>query len=421
MRQDVTDQAGGLTLFREKATRSAASRSFGSVTVVVPPSGLVTLTVGILALLMLGFVAWYVEIPQRARAVGVLMPPDGLLDVVASAPGRVVKISVAEGQSVKAGDSLLNITTDRQQLVLLQLQSLRTEIALLGEAQVRQVALDHSRSLALDEHLDSINRQLDVAQDEYELHRHQVALLERRLMRRQGLASNGNLSADLLDQEHTSMLQARARGTAMRRVMLEYEQDAAAILRARSEALHESERQQILHDLDHRRLQRQIDEHEYLIDQVIKAPEAGAVARISVRPGAAVRAGDTLVKIYRPNQGLEAWLYLPSASAGFLRAGQVVQLRLDAYPYQLFGTSTAVVTSISSTAIVPTEIRVPLALTGPVFEVRARLDDTHINAFNAIWPLAPGTSFQADLVQRRYRLYEWLLRAVVTGSGEPRA
>ena len=101
--------------------------------------------------------------------------------------------------------------------------------------------------------------------------------------------------------------------------------------------------------------------------------------------------------------------------------GQVVQLRLDAYPYQLFGTSTAVVTSISSTAIVPMEIRVPLALTGPVFEVRARLDDTHIKAFNAVWSLAPGPSFQADLVQRRYRLYEWLLRAVVTGSGEPRA
>ena len=421
MRQDVTDQARGLTLFRKQATRSAGYRLFGSVTVVVPPSGFVTLAVGILALLALGFVAWYVEIPQRARAVGVLMPPGGLLDVVANAPGRVAKIHVAEGQSVNAGDSLLNITTDRQQLVLLQLQSLRAEIALLGEAQARQVALDHSHSLALDEQLDSVSRQLDVAQSEYELHRHQVELLERRLMRRQGLASNGNLSADLLDQEHTSLLQARASGAAMQRTILEYEQGVGAILRARDAALHESGRQQTLHDLEHRRLQRQIDEHEYLIDQVIKAPEAGAVARVSVRPGAAVQAGDPLVKIYRPNQGLEAWLYLSSANAGFLQPGQVVQLRLDAYPYQLFGTSTAVVTSVSSIAIVPMEISVPLALTGPVFEVRAKLDDTHIKAFNTVWPLAPGTSFQADLVQRRYKLYQWLLRAVVSGSGDQRA
>lgn len=421
MRQDATDQARGNSLFRKNATRSAGHRLFGSVTVVVPPSGYVTLAVGISALLMLGFVAWYVEIPQRVQAVGVLMPPGGLLDVVASAPGRVARINVDEGQTVNAGDLLLNITTDQQQLVLLQLQSLRAEVGLLVEAQAQQKALDDNRSLALDERLDSIRGQLDVAQREYALHGHQVELLERRLMRRQGLASNGNLAADLLDQERTSLLQARARGAAIRRAILEYEQDVGAILRARTEALHESGRQEILHDLDRRRLQRQIAEHEYLISQDIKAPEAGVVARVSVRPGAAVKAGDTLLKMYRPNRGLEAWLYLSSANAGFLREGQVVQLRLDAYPYQLFGTSTAVVTSVSNIAIVPMEVSVPLALAGPVFEVRARLDVTHIEAFNAIWPLAPGTSFQADLIQRRYKLYEWILRAVVTGSGDQRA
>ncbi len=98
-----------------------------------------------------------------------------------------------------------------------------------------------------------------------------------------------------------------------------------------------------------------------------------------------------------------------------------MQLRLHAYPYQLFGTSTAVVTSVSRVAIVPGEVSVPLALTGPVFEVRAKLTDTNIEAFNAIWPLVPGISFQADVVQRRYRLYEWVLRVIATSSGDQRA
>jgi len=71
--------------------------------------------------------------------------------------------------------------------------------------------------------------------------------------------------------------------------------------------------------------------------------------------------------------------------------------------------------------MVPQEVRVPLLLSGPVFEVRATLDDTAINAFDEMWQLTPGTSFQADLVQRRYRLYEWLLRAVAGGSGRKRA
>jgi hypothetical protein len=42
--------------------------------------------------------------------------------------------------------------------------------------------------------------------------------------------------------------------------------------------------------------------------------------------------------------------------------------------------------------------------------VRATLDRQHIAAHGKEWPLAAGTSFQADVMQRRYRLYEWLLR-----------
>lgn len=417
MRQDVTNPARGKSLFRSNAVRSAGSRLFGSVTVVVPPSGLITLLIGLTALLALGFVAWYVEIPQRARAVGVLMPPNGFLDVVADAPGRIVSVKVTEGQVVSSGDSLMTLTADQKNLVLLQLQSLVEEAALLDQANERQAALDRSRSLTLDERLDALDRQLGAVRGEYEFQLGQVELLERRLQRRQGLASAGSLSIDDLDREKSLLLQARAGGAALRRTIIELEQEVGGIARAKAEALDTSERRQILHELERRRLQRQIDKHEYLVDHDISAPESGVVARVIARPGAAVRAGDTLVRIYQRNQGLEAWLYLPSAKAGFLREGQSVQLRLDAYPYQLFGTTTAVVTSVSSIAIVPQEVRVPLVLAGPVFEVRARLDDSSVNAFNASWQLVPGTSFQADLIQRRYRLYEWLLRAVVSGSG----
>jgi len=420
MRQDVLHKPHVTALFRRSAVQSASHRLFGSVTVIVPPSGFVALAVSVLAMLLLGFVAWYVEIPQRARAVGVLMPPDGLLDIVANGSGRVATISVSEGQTIEAGDLLLNITTDHERLAMLQLQSLQAEIALLDEARVRQVTIDSNRSLALGERQDSISKRLAVAKSEYELQQGQVELFERRLARRRGLVRKGSLSVDILDQERTLLLQARARGAAIKRSVLDYEQQVTAISRAHAEAADEAGRQEILHSLQQQRLRRQLAEHEHLISQDIRASASGVVARVNVRPGAAVIAGETLVKIYQPHQGLEAWLYLSSAKAGFLQPGQVVQLRLDAYPYQLFGTSTAVVTSVSSVAILPGEISVPLALTGPVFEVRARLNETHMQAFNANWPLAPGTSFQADLVQRRYRLYEWLLRAVAAGSGEQR-
>ena len=290
MRHEVIDQVRGQVrdqaLFRRNATRSAGNRLFGSVVVMTPRSGIGALIIGLLALLALGFVAWYVEIPQRARAVGVLMPPDGFLDVVAVAPGRVTSIDVAEGWTINAGDPRLNLTTDRKDLVMLQLQSLQDEIALLGAANARRKALDDSRPLALAERLESVGKQLDAVRDEYELQQRQVALLERRLQRRNGLANDGILSTDALDREQSLLLQARTGGAALRRTIIDYEQEVGGILRARADIHDESGREQILHELEYRRLQRQIDEHQYLIDQVVRAPESGTVARVIVRAGA---------------------------------------------------------------------------------------------------------------------------------------
>lgn len=421
MRQDVPVRARGNTLFRGNAVAAAGSRLFGSVSVVLPPGSLVTLLVSILALFALGCVAWFVEIPQRARAVGVLMPPGGFTDVVADAPGRIAGIEVTEGQTIEAGGAIARVTTDQSDLALANMQSLQAEVLLLDAANERQAALDRSQVLAFDEQLDSHRRQLAAARSEYELQQQQILLLERQLARRQGLADRGNVAIDALDREQSQLLAARAAGVALRRTIIDIEQRAAGNVRGQAEALDEAARRQILHALERRRLERRVEEHAYLVERQISAPHAGTVARVIARAGSAVRAGDTLVRIYRQDQAVEAWLYLPSAKAGFLRAGQSVQLQLDAYPHQLFGLKNAVVTSISTIAMVPQDVSVPLLLPGPVFEVRATLDQAYVDAFNASWPLAPGTSFQADLIQRRYRLYEWLLRAIVRGSDSHRA
>ncbi len=420
MREMESNAAGAPALFRKQATRSASQRIFGSVTAVVPPSGIFASAIAVLALLLLGLVAWLVEVPQRARAVGVLMPPDGLLDIIASVPGRVADVHVSEGQLISAGELLLDTSSDKNHLASSRLRILRAEIALLQEAHERQAAIDRNRLLALDERLVSIGQRLAVAEQEFKIQKEQVVLLERRLRRRRDLATSGSLSADALDQQREALLQARARLAALRHTKLDYEQSVTAIYRERSEAGDSSARGKILNDLEQRRLERQVVEQEHLVSQEIRASESGIVARIHARPGMAVRPGDTLLQVYRPYRQLEAWLYLSSADSGFLERGQSVRLRFDAYPHQLFGTGNAIVISVSGVALVPRDLKVPLALSGPVFEIRARLDEALIKAFNSTWVLAPGTSFQADVEQRRYRLYEWLLRRV-TGQEDRRA
>jgi membrane fusion protein len=78
----------------------------------------------------------------------------------------------------------------------------------------------------------------------------------------------------------------------------------------------------------------------------------------------------------------------------------------------MFGTLTAIVSKISNIALLAPDLAVPLPIQGPVFEVRASISDTSIDALGSSWPLAPGTSFRADVIRRRYRLYQWLLRSL---------
>ena len=53
---------------------------------------------------------------------------------------------------------------------------------------------------------------------------------------------------------------------------------------------------------------------------------------------------------------LEARLFGPSRSIGFVRPGQRVLLRYEAYPYQKFGSYEGVVKSVSRTTVGPGEL-----------------------------------------------------------------
>lgn len=135
-----------------------------------------------------------------------------------------------------------------------------------------------------------------------------------------------------------------------------------------------------------------------------------------MREGEFVAAGEVVMTVHVPDSRLEARLFLSPDNAGMISVGQRVELRLNAYPHEFFGTQSAVVTAISTVALPPDETGAGVPLAGPVFVVRARLRHASIRAGNRRWPLAPGASFEADLVRARWPLYRWLLRSV---SGEP--
>ncbi len=426
LRQERASQASTTVtpLFRNEVLKSQREALHGAVTVVMPPGAWVAAVVSILAVLLLGLSAWLVEVPQRAHAVGVLMPPDGFVRIVAAHAGRITDLQVAEGQRVNAGQVLVGLTADSNSagpdaVVAARHRSLILELSLRRDIERQEQWARVLRARDIDRRIKHINAQLAHSRNEIELLEARNAVLTRRIEGMHLLVARGNASDMQLDQEQLSLLQSRAAVEALNGQAARVERERTELHQLREDLDDEEALRGTEHAILREQLQRQLFEVAALVGTDLRAPREGVVARIMVRPGQAVQSGQTLVTLYRGTPELEAWLYLPSASAGALHEGQVVELRFDAYPHQIFGTQSAVVSSISAIPLLPAEVDVPLALAGPVFEVRAELGKQSVTASGRTWTLPAGTAVRADLVQQRYRLYEWLLRLRRDGQETP--
>src|SRR5207248_427476 len=74
------------------------------------------------------------------------------------------------------------------------------------------------------------------------------------------------------------------------------------------------------------------------LDYTIVAPAAGRVTNLQAKPGRFEDGHLPLMSIVRDQDRLVATLYVPTRAAGFVRNGQKVKLRVDAFPFEKFGT-----------------------------------------------------------------------------------
>jgi membrane fusion protein len=406
-----------VALFRRRSISAAQHRLFGQACVATPPSAGATLAIALLSVTLVGIAAYVVEVPQRTRAVGVLMPSDGLLNIVATDTGRISELNVRDGMTVRKGQVLVRITSDRNApdrtlLSESQVRSLKAELDLLDRARAHAQLLNAGRESGLRKQLALTEERMARAESERELHLSHVRLLEQSLARLRILADNGSLAEDVLSREKSAVLNAKAIAAGLEGDVLEIHQEHRSMQSELAQLLETSELDNLQQDMKRERLRRELGEAEIEAGRVILAPVAGVVARINTKTGATCRPGQILMTLHDGEGRLEAWLYLPSDKAGQLESGQAVQLRLDAYPHEVFGTVTAIVSEVSSIALLAADLSIPLPIKGPVFEVRAAIADNSIEALGSSWPLSPGTSFKADVIRRQYRLYEWLLRSL---------
>lgn len=404
-----------LSLFRNEAVQANQNRLYGEVVLSQPLS--TKLFAGTLFAVLV-FAAIWLSVGTYARietVPGILVTNEPSARVLPAQAGIVIDLRVAEGQSVKKGDTLLAINSDRETeagggIVGKGLGAIEAR----RELTQAQVVLADSRASVERARLSAL---VASAEDQARSLAEQIALQE------QVVASNQDIFdrvREVVEQGYVSKVEFERR----RQTVLSSQQSLAGLKQRRLSALSDASQarsQLSTASLDAEQgISRLKDSLQSLSAEqarlegersyAVTAPISGRVTALATGTGRTASTARPLMVIVPTGAELAAELYAPTRSIGFVEQGKEARLLYDAFPYQRFGSFEGQVASISRIAIDPHESEIPFPFEEPVYRVRVALKEQKVDAFGAPARLQPGMTLQANIVLERQSFLAWILQ-----------
>jgi membrane fusion protein len=417
-----------MSLFREQAVAAQQSKWLGDI-VLIRPLSFTFLSAGaaLLAVLVCAFLAWG-SYTKHSTVSGQLLPGSGLIKVYAPQSGIVIEQHVKEGQALHAGENLYVLSSERQSstqgatqaAISSQVEqrqaSLRDELQKTRQLQQEERNGLNNKIAALGNELAKLNNLVAGQQD-------RVRLAQETLQRYQGLLQQDYISKEQFQQKQEELLDQKNRQQSLERDRIGVGRELAA---QRSELAGLSLKQQNqLAQIDRTLAStgQELSESEAKRRIVVTAPQAGIATAVLADAGQAVDGNRPLLSIVPAGATLRAELYAPSRAIGFVRPGDQVLIRYQAYPYQKFGHQKGVVESVARTALPNNELNalgVPAGGNGsePMYRITVRLASQQVQAYGRPQPLQAGMLLDADIQQEKLRLYEWVLEPLYSLTGK---
>ena len=406
------------SLFRKEALQHRADRLHGDVSLAVPVAWQMIgylLIVALVAALLFFATATY----SRVETVGGAITLDrGVAAIVPTRPGIVTEMLVRDGQAVREGDPLARIrseeimvgggTTPERILQALGAQdrSLESQVGLVRSASQAEQAQLSAEISGLGQEIASLEAQI-------ESQRRLVEVAENDFAATRQVADRGFVSRRDLDTRESALLCRRQQLAHLQQARSAKSADLMQARRMISQSAATAEAQAAGVLSSRAALAQQLAQTESAQGYVLTAPVSGLATAVTGRVGQPAALGQPLMVVMPAQAKPRAELQVPTQAAGFLQVGQQVRLAVDAFPYQSFGTVSARISEISSTAVPR-----PSADGGtvPVYLVTAELDAPFVTAFGRRQPLLPGMTLNARIVTEQQSLFEWLFEPLFAVS-----
>jgi membrane fusion protein len=435
----MTDHAN---LFRSEVIEAQRARSVGEIRLDRPVSGvLVAITALALSAALVAFIA-FGAVTKKSRVAGLTVPVTGSVGITAPSTGVFVRSRVKEGQWVKEGEVLFDLSTEKQgidgELTTLVAQQLEVRRQALAAERRLRIHQDEEKRRELDDKLRNSDAELRQLEHELELAQRRQELARASVRQYEALQGGGFVSAAQIRQKQEELLDVSSRLGTLERTRIQLKA-ALLSLRAERDGLAtrlSSDMAQI--DSLQSSLDQQMAENSVRKTSLVTAPMAGVVTAIGFQLGQSVTQSQTIATLIPAAQGsaqapeLEVQLFVPSRMAGFVAPGQEVLIRYKAFPYQMYGLQPGHVADVSATPFTPAELPANLAsvVVGDLqqaiqgysgrealYRVRVRLERQTIDLEGRKRALLAGMPLEADIVEDRRRIWQWIISPALATAG----
>ena len=411
-----------MDLFRSEALQRQAHRLSGDVVVLPRPHHHLLALLLLTWLVLVGFYLSQANFARSETVRGWITPQDGVVRVYPRQAGKVAELLVEAGERVSAGQALARLEGEHvlaggdhlEQLLLQEYQ--QQDDAISRRIERLQAVHRESRSSLLD--------RIRIARGELRLLRAQgraldqrFALDERRYQRIRNLLPAGHTTDSeiehhslqlLLDRENR--LEHSARLQRHLALMTQLESELQQLPLSTQESIDQLQ-------MERSTLAQSMVQLKANYSRTITAPIDGVIGHLQLDPGASVQPDVPMLTVLPENSSMIAHLLVPVRAAGFVQAGQELQLRIDAFPYQKYGTHHGRVYRVSDSTVHPGEWTAsPLPVLEPIYRVSAKLTNSESTTLPYSM-IKPGMTFSADIRLEDRSLLRWLLEPLFTMRG----
>jgi hemolysin D len=401
------------------------------------------------------------EVDIVATAQGKIIPSGRVKVVQSMEIGVVRRIHVQEGQSVEAGDLLIELDPTATQadlgrveaeLIAARLDQARyrtlervTADPVDGNEVTAALTLQYPPALAQEAGASAVALQGQLLHSAWSEHRARAAALDNTIASRE--AELAALQEEVKKRAGTLPLITK-RAEAVRKLVdkqlsaeqtwLELEQERVeqkqelAALKSRTEqveaSIREAREQRQALDAEFRGgLLAKLAETDRRIDQLqqervkasqrtnlqrMTAPVAGVVHQLAVHTiGAVVTPAQELMKIVPESESLEVEAWILNKDIGFVAEGQPAEVKIETFPFTRYGTIDAEMRGVSNDALTDEH-------KGLVYAARVLMKDSVIRVGEKLVNLTPGMAVTVEVKTGKRRLIEFILSPLLRYKSE---